>query len=82
MRVERHEEHLDVALLLDGQRQRQVAERIELHGHLVADGTDECGLEETVEEVDDDRVVAHLVSFPRFPRNHLQEWQDFNRESL
>ena len=71
MRVEWNEEDLNASLLLDGQRQREVAERVELDGDFLADRTDESGLEEAVKQVDDDGVVTHLITIPCFLRNDL-----------
>ena len=71
LRVEWNEEDLNASLLLDGQRQREVAERVELDGDFLADRTDESGLKEAVKQVDDDGVVTHLITIPCFLRNDL-----------
>ena len=71
LRVEWNEEDLNASLLLDGQRQREVTERVELDGDFLADRTDESGLKEAVKQVDDDGVVTHLITIPCFLRNDL-----------
>ena len=63
--VERHKVDLHEALLLGRQRHGQVAERVELDGDVAALEAVERRLEQTVEEVDDDAVVALLVVLPR-----------------
>ncbi len=53
IRVQRDEEDLHDTLLADRKWHAQVAEGVEGHRHLVALGTDERGLEETMKRVDD-----------------------------
>lgn len=58
LRVCLYQEHLHGAVFLHGQRQSEVAERIEGHRHLGALRTHQRGLEEAVENINDDGVVA------------------------
>ena len=62
---------LDLPLFSDRQRQREDAERVEGDRDFVALGADDGGLEEAVEQVQDDRVVPALVDLPCFPGNLL-----------
>lgn len=61
-----HDDHCLLDNLFTGRKwQREVAERVELDRDLLAHGADQCRLELSVQRVDDDRVVAHLVHLPR-----------------
>jgi len=70
-RIVRHEVYDHLSLLLDGQRQWQVTERVELHRDFRTIRTDERRLEQTVENVNNDGVIASLIVAPRFHRHLL-----------
>lgn len=74
-RVQRDEEHLHDALLADGKRDAQVAEGVKGHRNLAAFRTNQSGLEEAVELVDDHGVVPPEVVPPRLSCHLLTDKQ-------
>lgn len=70
-RVQPDQVDLQRALLLHGQGEGQVAEGVEGHRDFGADGADQRGLEEAMEDVHDDGVVPLDVALPRLLRHHL-----------
>ena len=58
-------------LLLFGQRNGEIGERIEGDGDFGADGASQLRLVLTGEEIDDFRVVALAVDIPSLGRHHL-----------
>jgi len=70
-RVHSDQVDLQCPLLLHGQGQGQVAERIEGHRDLGAHGAHQGGLEKAVEDVHNDGVISLDVVLPRLLRHHL-----------
>lgn len=71
-RVQSDKIDLQCPLLLHGQGQGQVAERIKSHGDLGAHRTHQGGLEKAVEDVHNDGVVSLDVVLPRLLRHNLR----------
>lgn len=72
-RVQSDQIDLQRALLLHGQGEGQVAERIERHRDFGAHGTHQGGLEKAVEDVHNDGVISFNVVLPRLLRYHLAQ---------
>lgn len=71
LRVRAHQEHLHCSILLHGERQREVAERIKGYRHLGALWAHQGGLEKTVENVHYYGVVTQAVVCPGLLGNNL-----------
>lgn len=65
-------DELELALLLRGQRETEVAEGIKGHRDLLAVGTHKRRLEQPVKLVYDDRVVTFHINVPRLFGRLLQ----------
>ena len=63
------------------QRQRQIAERVEFNRDFTAFGADQSRLEETVENVDNYRVVTLTIVMPRFTRYDLRQKQQCGHDN-
>lgn len=71
MRVGAHQEELHGAVLLHGQRQREVAEGVKGDRHLGAFWAHQGGFEEAVENVNYDGVVTQTMISPGFLSHNL-----------
>ncbi len=71
-RVQSDQVDLQCALLLHGQGQGQVAERIKGHRDLGAHRTHQGGLEKAMKDVHNDGVISLDVVLPGLLRHHLR----------
>jgi len=62
--IPRHKTDFNLTFFFDRQRKREVTERVELDGNFTALWAHDCRLEQTVEDVDNDRVVPLYVIGP------------------
>lgn len=71
LRVRANQENLHCSILLHGERQREVAERIKGYRHLGALWAHQGGLEKTVENIDYYGVVTQAMVCPGLLGNNL-----------
>lgn len=71
LRVRAHQENLHCSILLHGERQREVAERIKGYRHLGTLWAHQGGLEKTVENIDYYGVVTQAMVGPGLLGNNL-----------
>lgn len=71
LRVRTHQENLHCSILLHGERQREVAERIKGYRHLGALWAHQGGLEKTVENIHYYGVVTQAMVCPGLLGNNL-----------
>jgi len=71
LRIPRHKVHNHLSLLLDGQRQWEVTEWVELHWDFGTIRTNQSRLEQTMKNVDNDGVIPSTIVAPRLQRHLL-----------